>query len=168
MSAIRQWAFSLCCAMVAAAVARMLLPNSSLQKMFQAVLSVFILCALLSPLVLSRPQLQIWVEEYSSREIERRAAALKQVAEKQTQQQAEEEMRKIVDENLEKMGIKGANITIHINVDEQGAAPIAEAVVLLPEEYAAQQGRIHKQLADALGTAVRLEWESEGEANAAE
>ena len=167
MSEIRHWAFSLCCAMVAAAVARMLLPDSSLQKIFQVTLSVFILCALLSPLVLSRPQLQLWVEEYSAQEVERRATALKQTAASQARRQFSEQLEKIVGENLLQMGINAADIAIHINMDEQGALTIAEAVVLLPQEYQTQQERIRGQLREALGVSVRLEWESGGEANAA-
>ena len=51
MDGIRSWAFAVCAAAVCAAVMNMLLPQGSEKRIFKTVLSLFMLCSILSPIL---------------------------------------------------------------------------------------------------------------------
>ena len=55
MEGIKQWAFSVCAAMVACGLCQMLLPKAGMEKIFRMTVSIFFLCCLLSPIVLQNP-----------------------------------------------------------------------------------------------------------------
>ena len=50
MENIRSWAFSLCVSAICGSLLNMLLPEGCGQKTFKAVLCIFLLCVILSPL----------------------------------------------------------------------------------------------------------------------
>lgn len=48
MEAVKNWAFSVCCASVFCGILNMILPEGSTQKIFKAVIYVFFLCVVIS------------------------------------------------------------------------------------------------------------------------
>jgi len=156
MDALKQWAFSICCAMVACGMAQLLLPKSGMERIFKLCVSVFFLCALLSPILLASPELRISVEEYSQEDIQRRAARLEELVESQAERAAGESLEKIVADKLLEKGIKYSSITIHINTNGQHAkeAPVVE--IVLDREHEAEHDTIRRELTGELGLEVRL------------
>ena len=59
MEAVRQWAFGLCAAAVACALAQLVLPGAGMQRVFRITCSVFFLCCLLSPVALAPGDLRL-------------------------------------------------------------------------------------------------------------
>lgn len=159
MQSIRQWAFSVCCAMVACGLAQLLLPKSSMQRMFKLCISVFFLCCLLSPVLLQSPDLRIEIREYAQEDMQRRAERLVEVVERQSDAAAESELRKIVEEKLLQMGINDRRIAIHINTNGQNSAEGILVEITLDEALEPEHDRIWKELSNSLGVEVRLGYE---------
>ena len=156
MDALKQWAFSICCAMVACGMAQLLLPKSGMERIFKLCVSVFFLCALLSPILLASPELRISVEEYSQEDIQRRAARLEELVESQAERAAGESLEKIVADKLLEKGIKYSSITININTSGQNTAQAPMATIILDREHESRHEAIHRELTAELGLEVRL------------
>ena len=71
MEEIRQWAFGICAAAVACGLTQMILPKSSMQRVFGITSSVFFLVCLLSPVALVPLTLDITTQEEFQQEIGR-------------------------------------------------------------------------------------------------
>lgn len=162
MDAIKQWAFSICAAMVACGLAQMVLPNSGMEKIFRTTVSVFFLCCLLSPVFLRVPSLQIELQESTRSDIEQRAARLTGEVERQAADTAGSELRKIVEEKLAQMGINYLDIAININTNGQSAEDAAQVDILLDAAQEAGHGALQAELAQALGVDIRLQYVETG------
>lgn len=155
MDSIQQWAFSICVAMVACGIARMLLPNSGLSKIFSITVSVFFLCSILSPALLRNPSLQIQIEEISREEMERRAQNLTNTLNIQSETALVYRLEKIIAEKLSETGIKYTDIAININTD--GQEPSVESVdITLDHSHEEDHESILRELQNTLGLPVRL------------
>lgn len=159
MEGLRQWAFSVCVAMVVAGVARMLLPKSGLQKVFGITVSVFFLCCLLSPVAFRLPDFALEVEGATTEEIQRRAAALQETVAGQSQDAAKGAVEKIIVDILEEMGINPISITIHINTGGQSASSVESADIVLPRKQEQNHEIIRRVLSEQLGFSIRLGYE---------
>ena len=159
MEAIKQWCFSLCTAMVACGIMQMLMPNSSLEKVFRLTVSVFFLCVMLSPVLLQSPQLRIEVEEYSIQNIRMRAERLSTLMESQTDTAARQNIRKIIEEKLSEMGINCHSITIDIITKGQNIGQSFFADISLYGEDQNRNEEILRELRDLLGIDIRLKYE---------
>ena len=164
MEGIRQWAFSICAAIVACGIARMLVPKTSLEKIFSLTVSVFFLCCLLSPALLRAPRVSIELREYSQEEMNERARALQEVVGRQQNAAEEESVRKIIAEKLSQMGIKYYSVTIDITTEGQSEAACT-ATIILDNTHRQDHDRIAERLERELGIQVRLGYQSaeEGE-----
>jgi len=159
MEGLRQWAFSLCCAMVACGLAQILLPHSGLERMFKLCVSVFFLCCLLSPVVLRNPGLRIELQEYSQEDIMERARRLTDVIERQQDHQIKTNLEGIVRENLRQRGIKETGTAIHIITNGQNSGGAAPRVgITLDREYEADYERLRRELTLDLGLEVILDF----------
>ncbi|MGI6403947.1 MAG: stage III sporulation protein AF [Oscillospiraceae bacterium] len=153
MSAVKEWAFSLCAAMVAAGLVRMLLPKSNLEKMLRMVLSVFFLCCLLSPAVLRTPSLLVEIELAGREELTARSEKVTELARRQSLELARENLHKLVKEKLEQRGIIVHAITINMVTKGQNEMVLQSVELLL--DAAEQQG--HQGLAQELGRELGAE-----------
>ncbi|HHY53269.1 MAG TPA: stage III sporulation protein AF [Clostridiales bacterium] len=153
MSAVKEWAFSLCAAMVAAGLLRMLLPKSNLEKILRMVLSVFFLCCLLSPAVLKFPSLLVEMEMESREELTSRSEKVMELARRQSVELARESLKKLVKEKLAQRGIIVHAVTI--NMVTQGQNDMTLQSVELVLDAAEQQG--HDDLALELGRELGTE-----------
>lgn len=153
MSAVREWAFALCAAMVAAGLVRMLLPKSNLEKMLRMVLSIFFLCCLLSPAVLRAPSLMVEIETVGREELAARSEKVAELARRQTLELARESLHKLVEEKLEQRGIKVHAITINMVTKGQNEMALQSVELLL--DFADQDG--HQSLAQELGRELGAE-----------
>lgn len=156
MEGVRQWAFSVCTAMVACGIAQLVMPKSNMEKMFRVTVSVFFLCCLLSPVVIRSPDLLIQVEEYSREEIEARAAKLTAVVDAQSQSEAKAQVEKIIADKLVKMGIKYRSITININTNGQSGQEIESVDIELDVQHERDHEKILAALRGEMGLKIRL------------
>ncbi len=158
MSAVREWAFSLCAAMVAAGLVRMLLPKSNLEKMLRMVLSVFFLCCLLSPAVLRAPALMVEIENISREELAIRSEKVTDLARQQTLELARESLHKLVEEKLEQRGIKVHTITINMVTKGQNEMVLESVELLLDSADQDSDQSLAQELGRELGAEVILDY----------
>lgn len=156
MDAIKQWAFAVCAAMIAVGISRMILPKSSVEKVFKITASVFFLCCLLSPIVISSPNLKIELSEYPRQDIQGRVDALNQVVNEQTGQSIEKQLIKIIETKLQEKGIKYYAITINMNRKGQSEQPVEYVAIELDAAYEQEHKSMLAMLEDELGLSVRL------------
>jgi len=158
MEGIRVWAFSLCAAMAACGISRMILPKSNLQKVFGITVSAFFLCVILSPAILSYPDFKLQAEESALPDIRRRAEALAGAADSQAEQAGLMSVEKIIREKLSEMGINGGDAAINIITNGQHV----RADIVLDNAYEDGHEQIRENLSRALGFDVRLGYSHNG------
>jgi len=159
MDAIRQWAFSICSAMVACGIAGLILPRGNLEKMFRLSVSVFFLCCLLSPVLLPKSALRFDLKEYTQEDIQERADAVTRVAEDQSLEAARENLEKIIGEKLGEMGIKYRVITINIITNGQSDQIVDTVEIVLDRQHEREHQQILSDLKETFDLDFRLGYE---------
>jgi len=154
MSVFRDWAFALCAAMAAGGICRMVLPKSSMQRVFGITVSAFFLCVLLSPAIFSVSATRIYIDDAAMPDIRRRADSLTDAVNFQAQQIGLDSVEKIIREELSQMGINGGDAAINIITDGQHAPRRIE--IVLDKEYESEHNRIRERLMNDLGLDIRL------------
>lgn len=156
MSAINDWAFSVCAALAVSGLVLQILPKSSLTGVFKLVVSMFFLCSLLIPIAIQLPLERYSLEAYSERAANEKALELQALAEKQAAAQASKNLEKIIAAKLLEMGIKPHAVTINIDVNGQSGTA-ASARVVLPKEHEPE----HETIRAALGEALEMKFDLE-------
>ena len=126
MEEIRQWAFGICAAAVACGLTQMILPKSSMQRVFGITSSVFFLVCLLSPVALVPLTLDITTQEEFQQEADRRADRLRLMVEEQQKDAISESVRLAAADLLEDMGVEYRKIYINVHEDGEGGISISE------------------------------------------
>lgn len=132
MSALKVWAYSICCVSVVYCLYRILMPSASISKQTGMVLSLFLLIAILSPLKsmkLYKPDVifELYPQEYVQSDVD---ALLKK--------QLTENISQLVHDKLAKDGINARDIRIDIIVTSQ-SIDIKSIEVILEEDFADKQ-----------------------------
>lgn len=156
MDGIRQWAFSVCSAMVACGIAGLVLPRGNLEKMFRLTVSVFFLCCLLSPVILPSSSLNISVREHSQEDIRSRADRLTEATQDQAGEFAVRSLEKIIAAKLDEMGIKYGDITINISTSGQSEGWVETVEIILDRQHEPRHAQILQSLEDAFELQFRL------------
>lgn len=142
MSALKFWAYSICCVSVVYSLYRLLLPSSSISKQTGMVMSLFLLIAMLSPLKSMRfydPDVffALYPQQYSQTDADELLKA-----------QLTENISQLVEEKLEQYGIIAGDIRIDIIVTPQ-SIDITSIDVRLEEEFADKQ-KLERELTEYL------------------
>ena len=161
MSALLQWAFSLCAAMAAIGLCRMLLPHSNLEKTFRFVVSIFFLSSLLSPVVVRFPDLMVDIPLHTQAEIDARSNRLDELAHTQALDTARRRLRQIIGEKLSGMGINVHHIAINFTTSAQGEILLGGVEITLDAAHRAEEQALISYLADELGSPVWLHYVGE-------
>ena len=151
MEEIRQWAFGICAAAVACGLTQMILPKSSMQRVFGITSSVFFLACLLSPIAFVPLSLDITVQEEFQQEADRRADRLRLTVEEQQRDAVSESVRLAAAGLLEEMGVEYRKIYISIS----------ECEVELDESWFPRHQEIREALLDRLGVNVLIGYKKE-------
>lgn len=156
MESIRQWAFGICCAAIACGLAQLLMPKSSMQRIFQITTSVFFLSCLLSPIAISLPSLDVIPPEEIMQEIDEKSERLDSIAKEQGHDLATESIRHAAEDTLMDFGIKPNKIYINVHDDGDGGITISECELELDNSYLPQHDEIRAALHKALGVDIRI------------
>ena len=161
MDSIRQWAFGVCAAAIACGITQLILPKSSMQRMFTITCSVFFLSCLAAPVMLGPITLDIQDDYQIQMEIQERTQRLHFAVEEDYHQTATESIRKAAAQILEEMGIDYNKIYININTQGQNGISISECEIELNEKYFPQHDQIRQKLMDTLGVNVLIGYVNE-------
>ena len=158
MSALLQWAFGVCAAMAAMGLCRMLLPSSSMEKMFRFIVSVFFLCVLISPVAIRFPTLMVDIPAQAQAEIDERSRRVEEIVHRQAKHSAEINLRQIVSEKLSARGINAYSITINFTTSERGEILLESVGITLDAAHRAQERALVSYLEAGLGCPIRLHY----------
>jgi len=158
VSALIQWAFALCAAMVAMGLCRMLIPSSSMEKTFRFVVSIFFLTILLSPVAIRFPSLMIDTPPQTQAEIEQRSANLDEITRQQALRMAQGRLRQITREKLSQKGIIAHSIAINFTTNLQGEILLESVVITLDATHQESESDLISYLESELGGTVLLHY----------
>lgn len=161
LDGLREWAFGLCGAAVACGLMRILAPKSSMERVFSAVVSVFFLGCILSPIALSvfSSGMELTDGDQLRAEVSSRAQELESALNEQFTASTSESIRMAAQQTLEDMGVDYLNIYVHI--DEENSISISECEVTLDAGYQQRHEQIRDALMARLGVPVRIGYEKE-------
>lgn len=158
MDGLREWAFGLCAAAIACGLMRILTPKSSMEHVFSAVVSVFFLGCILSPILLGTidADISLTSPDELREQLEQRTRGLEDTLNDEFTESASESIRLAAQQTLEEMGVDYRNIYIHTNENEQNSISISECEVTLDASYQSRHTQIREALMARLGVAVSI------------
>lgn len=161
IAALQSWAISVCAAAVVGAVAHIVLPEGSLQKVLKLTIQVFFLCCLLSPLVLRNPELE-WELTLSANEAHSRGQEEAQQMQETFQRQVEEQFLRTVTPGIQSAlgenGISGTEISVNIHTDGSGSVFINELQITVPATYSLHEKKIREIVESQTGLTPAITW----------
>ena len=130
MAFLKDWAFSVCCAVIICGIFNIMLPEGSFGKIFKVVLSVFFICVIISPLL--KIDLSYFKNDFKLNEKEYDFED--NVFSENSLEYIENEIYSSVKEILEKSGITAKDIILEINIFEDFSIDINKFVIKISKE----------------------------------
>ena len=156
MDNVRQWAFGICAASIACALAQMLLPSSSLQKTFQMTCSVFFLSCLLSPVLFAPWTIDsAQLVDFQS-QVTEKAEHLEETLREDTIYLAEENLKNRLEEILLEQEIIARKISVQAHDVGDGRISITECEIQLEEKDADRCTLLQTYLQERLEMEVKV------------
>lgn len=153
MNSLQNWALSVCVTMVGVGIFSLLVPNSNLKKVVSFTISLFFLSSLLSPLILSMPELDFSaISSEITQNTELEETTRQQVLE-QTKNTIAKELGQIFLQN----GYKIESLAIDISNEDSENGNI-KVKLTLPKEQASQEGNIRALVRSSVGVNPEIEY----------
>ncbi|MCI8496907.1 MAG: hypothetical protein HFE85_01485 [Clostridiales bacterium] len=156
MEALKNWAVSICFAGIAAAVAQMLFPAGSMQKVFRIAVSAFFLCCFVSPLLSIGPSLELSIPEIRG-EADSTAEALEQEIERQLQASVEAKVKSLIEDAIAAQKIKPQKIIVRMDTGEDGGIVMKQVTIVLEKKDVQSSLAVKGAVQNALGAACPVE-----------
>ncbi|MEG2295141.1 MAG: stage III sporulation protein AF, partial [Oscillospiraceae bacterium] len=147
----KDWAFSLCLAIVAGEIMIMLLPKSNTTKIFKFVLCTFFLCVIICPFVGGNTVLDFDISSDIIEPTEQKAEDLDLIIRNQMAQQ----LVKVTEKYLKENGVKDVQIEVSLS-DKEENLNFFETTIELLSINRDKEHIIQKELEKLLGTQVTL------------
>lgn len=157
MDGIRSWAFAVCTAAVCAAVMNMLLPQGSEKRIFKTVLSLFMLCSILSPILST--DFSALSTEYEFGE----SRAQNDITGELLSLSADEIKNAIIrdtEEVLAEKGVSAENISVEVNISPDGSINISRFSLRIRGENSEE---IKQSIAQKTGLSPEIKYLGESE-----
>lgn len=144
MDLLKDWAFSVCCAVLIGGIFNIMLPDGSLKKTFKTILSVFFIYIVISPFIRINFSDIKQNFEYSSAEKE----FDNNIFYEDSLDYIENEIYSSTSYFLEKNGIKDKDIFIEVNISENSGIDINKFVLKIKKEDYTEslEEEIHKEI----------------------
>ncbi len=149
MDGVRQWALGICLTVLVNAVVQYLIPSGSMEKMLRLVLGAFVLCGILVPLVQVLPNIEWEVEDIPA--AYEQAGDFTESVDQQVLSQAEQNIRILVAQELQKRGVACENIAVFMDRNEDGSIRMDKVVVTLGKDGQNQAPGLAPDLENTLG-----------------
>lgn len=154
MESIQRWAFSLCAAAVAGAIAEIFAPNGGTKRIFRLCISVFFLCCLFSPVLKLAVQDNLIDDIFpasSASAYENDYIAANELYTERITSAFRNNICRLVKEVLEELGINDAEIQVGININADNCISINEVEITLSKDIMMQKPRIINAISDCIG-----------------
>ena len=151
MTEIRQWAYAVTISAIVGAIILSVTPGGSTEKLVRAAVSLFLMCAILSPFLKGADPMEL-LNGIEILEVQSSESGGKETAE-YLQEMTKE---KIFDILIE-CGIKNAVISISINIENGNEMKIENVSIKAEKEYENQFENAKKNIKTRLGIEVEIE-----------
>lgn len=156
MEALKNWAVSVCFAGIAAAVAQMLFPAGSLQKVFRIAVSAFFLCCFVSPLLSVGSSLSLTLPK-TQNQTASTAGALEAEMERQMHSAIETKARSLIEDAMQQTGVTPQKITVQMDTGEDGGIVMKQVTIVLAKKDAQSSTAVRSAVQNALGAGCPVE-----------
>ena len=151
MTEIRQWAYAVTISAIVGAIILSVTPGGSTEKLVRAAVSLFLMCAILSPFLKGADPMEllngIEIPEVQSSES----------GGKETAEYLQEMTKEKISDILIECGIKNADISISINIENGNEMKIENVSIIAEKEYENQFENAKKNIKTRLGIEVEIE-----------
>lgn len=151
MTEIRQWAYGITVSAIVGAIVLSITPGGSTEKLVRAAVSLFLMCAILSPF-LSRADPMKLLDGVDLPDSEIQSAK-----NSEAQNYLEERMKEKISDILDECGIKNADIRISINIENENEMSIESVEISAEKIYENKFKNTEENLKKQLGIEVKIE-----------
>ena len=160
MDALKEWAVCLCIATLVGAIVHMLSPSGSMEKILRIVISIFFICAVVSPF-LEGKGIKIKLEDSLSGKEDSSLSDIKGNINKQITSQSKKQIENLIRQQMKKQGINEGQIFINMDIDDKGSILIKKIEVVIPDNAASKKSALTDSIKKELGIDVTVLSESE-------
>lgn len=151
MNEMKQWAFGITISAIVGAVILFFSPEGATEKLVRAAVSLFLMCAILSPFLSNADPTKIF-DGLELPEIEVAPSTSDEAAE-----HLQNEIKEKISDILEECGIKNADIRISINIENGNEMKIEGVQIFAEKNYENQFEIAEKNLKNQLGIETKIE-----------
>ena len=134
MDVIKSWVFSVSVAAVIATITQMLLPKGNMEKIVRTALSVFLLSAILSPVLLD-VDLKLSTDESFELKVDNYKKELEDQMSEMIEKELSKQIEKLISSRLSEMDVSPVSIGVLVTSDTTTSAEIVAVEVKLDEKY---------------------------------
>lgn len=151
MNEIRQWAFGITISAIAGAIILFFAPGGSTEKLVRTAVSLFLMCAILSPFVSNADPMKI-IKALELTEAQSASTTSDEAAE-----HLQSEIKEKISDILNECGIKNADIRISINIENGNEMKINSVRIFAEKIYENNFENAEKNLKNQLGIETKIE-----------
>ena len=151
MNEIKQWTLGITVSAIVGAIILFISPEGSTEKLVRTAVSLFLMCAILSPFITNADPMDI----FNSLELTETQSAAQ--AGNEAAEYLQNELKGRILDILKECGINNADISISINIENGNEMKIENVSVKAEKEYEKYFENAEKNLKARLGIEVKIE-----------
>lgn len=151
MEEIKRWAFGITISAIAGAIILFFAPGGSTEKLVRTAVSLFLMCAILSPFVSNADPIKI-IKALELPEAQSAPTTSDEAAE-----HLQSEIKEKISDILNECGIKNADIRISINIENGNEMKIDSVQIFAEKIYENNFENAEKNLKNQLGIETKIE-----------
>lgn len=151
MTEIRQWAYGITVSAIVGAIVLSITPGGSTEKLVRAAVSLFLMCAILSPFLSGTDPMKLLDG------VDLPDSEIQSAENSEAQNYLEERMKEKISDILDECGIKNADIRISINIENENEMSIESVEISAEKIYENKFKNTEENLKKQLGIEVKIE-----------
>lgn len=151
MTEIRQWAYGITVSAIVGAIVLSITPGGSTEKLVRAAVSLFLMCAILSPFLSGVDPMKLLDG------VDLPDSEIQSTENSEAQNYLEERMKEKISDILDECGIKNADIRISINIENENEMSIESVEISAEKIYENKFKNTEENLKKQLGIEVKIE-----------
>lgn len=153
MGAIRSWALIICFASIACTMLEIITPNGKMEKMMKLVLGVFMICAIITPLVTTFRNIDI---NFKTNNYEDDLEEYKNKFDTKMNEIAIDKIKDLTLNELNLINIKPRKIDVFMDMKDKDCISIKEITVTLDKKNLNKQEEVKKVIEEKLGIKTNI------------
>lgn len=160
MEALQSWALCITFSAVGALLVHALAPKGATEKAMRVMISLFLLSAILSPL-LSGNGITLTLPDQGTGNLEAQVEAAQQKVNLALAQQARQEIEEAAQLALAEIGVTQVEIQVDMDIADDSIISITELKIFVSDSQAGREGLIQEALEQKLGCPVTVKLEGD-------